>query len=288
MAFTSNSDLFGSVHENGINRVVRHIMRKRPSLFNYGTAIFAQRPELMCAKIDPHPWVIQRNNPLITVEDPLPLLGTDGMFGLNFCAQLTEAKIDFHPGNAIELPPELHPLGGQRFAFHVRVCAGIGCPSKKVLDGVELPLPPPDDRKPTGGKDDREQPPKDTPRRSPIPLPVDQIQCFCLDLFAVCHFEVKGAPGNQRLTGKLDGLEIVDIKPDGLENSIECYLTALIQLVLLPRLSVAIDAIVFDIPVAGITNATVTVSATPTSAAVPFNPSVANDQLSIFIDVEVV
>ena len=26
MAFTSNSDLFGAVHEDGINRVVRHIM----------------------------------------------------------------------------------------------------------------------------------------------------------------------------------------------------------------------------------------------------------------------
>ncbi len=249
----------------------------------------------MCAKINPHPWVIQRNNPLITVEDPLPLLGSNGMFGLNFCAQLTEAKIDFHPGNAIALPPELHPLGAQRFAFHVRACAGIGCPSRRILDGVELPLPPPDDRKPpgTGANDDRtnrDQPPRDDrpPRRPPIPLPIGELQCFCLDLFAVGHFVVTGAPGNQRLTGKLDGLEIVDIKPDGLENSIECYLTTLIQLVLLPRLSVAIDAMVFDIPVAGITNATVTVSATPTSAAVPFNPPVEKDQLSIFIDVEVV
>jgi hypothetical protein len=36
--FTDNCDLYGAIHEDGINRVVRHIMRQRPSLFNYGTA----------------------------------------------------------------------------------------------------------------------------------------------------------------------------------------------------------------------------------------------------------
>jgi hypothetical protein len=38
MAFTDNADLFASVGEDGINLVVRHIMRQRPSLVNYGTA----------------------------------------------------------------------------------------------------------------------------------------------------------------------------------------------------------------------------------------------------------
>ena len=37
MAFTDESDVFGSVHEDGINLVVRHLMRQRPSLFNYAT-----------------------------------------------------------------------------------------------------------------------------------------------------------------------------------------------------------------------------------------------------------
>lgn len=288
MAFTDNSDLFASIHEEGINRVVRHIMRKRPSLFNYGTALFLERPELLCVKVDPHPWVIQRDNPLITVEDPLPILGTDGSVGLNFCVQLTDARVDFHPGNVISLPPELNPLGEQRLALHVRVCGGLGCPPTKLLDKITFGWL---EREGRGipGVPTRHFPrfPEGRPGRPPIPLPMDRLDCFCLDLFAVCHFEIIGLAGHQRLVARLDGLEIVDVKPDGLENSIECYLATLMRLVLLPRLTVVIDTLVFDIPVAGITNATVKVSATPESATVPNNPAVESDQLKVFIDVEV-
>lgn len=288
MALTSNSEMFASVHEEGVNRVVRHVMRKRPSLFNYGTVLFVNRPELLCAKIDPHPWVLQRGNPLITVEDPLPLIGTDGALGLNFCLQLTEARVDFHPSNVFALPPELRPLGPQRFAFQARACGGIGCPSRLLHDRSIAP-PPTHKPRPIGSQSDDRQSDGDNkgPQLPPIPLPMDELDCFCLELFAVCHFEIIGTPGSQRLVGRLDGLEIVDIKPDGLENSIECYLSTLVQLVLLPRLGILLDALVFNIPVAGITNATVKVSATPPSAAVPRNPAVEGDQLKVFVDVEV-
>jgi len=286
MALTSNSSLFGSINEAGINLALRHIMRKRPSLFNYGTAFFLTRPDRLCERIDAHPWVIERNNPLITVEDPLPLLGTDGTYGLNFCAQLTRAEIDFHPGNVIGLPPELGALPRQHFALHARACAGIGCPSKRFLDGIKLPDKTPDATGQPGGNDRQRGDQRPQPKLPPIPIPFEELQCFCLDLFAVCHFEISGAAGHQFLRARLDGLEIVDIKPEGLENSIECYLSTLIQLVIMPRLSIALDKFVIQIPL-GITNATVTVSATPTSAAVPNNPAVENDQLKVFIDVEV-
>ena len=52
MAFTDNCDLFGAVHEDGVNRVIRHIMRQRPSLFNYATADVAPHAGLWCAKVD--------------------------------------------------------------------------------------------------------------------------------------------------------------------------------------------------------------------------------------------
>ena len=35
MAFTDNCDLYAAVHEDGINLIARHILRQRPSLFNY-------------------------------------------------------------------------------------------------------------------------------------------------------------------------------------------------------------------------------------------------------------
>ena len=48
MAFTDHSDLFAAVHEHGINTTIGHLMRQRPSLFNYATILFTQagRPRL--------------------------------------------------------------------------------------------------------------------------------------------------------------------------------------------------------------------------------------------------
>ena len=83
--------------------------------------------------------------------------------------------------------------------------------------------------------------------------------------------------GNQYISLKLDGFEIVDIEPEKLENSLECYVKSLIQLVVLPKLSFPIKNIIFNILDA------VTLFAIPTSIDVPNNPSIDNDQLKVFI-----
>lgn len=291
MAFTDNCSLFGALDEAGINLVVRHVMRQRPSLFNYATAFVRDHPQLLCEKIDPHPWVIARGNPIVTVEDPLPILGSNGSVGVNFCAQITRAEIDFHPGGVFPLPAELAPpLAEQHFAFHVRVCAGLGCPPKRLIrdfaDLVDIQVAnpfkaDPHKERPSGqDRPEKEGEPKPPPRA----IPTDKLDCFCLDLFVTGHVEIVGSAGNERLVGKLDGLEIVDIEPKGLENSIECYLTLLIQLVILPRLSFAMKAIIFEI-LDGL--ATVTLKPTPISAAVPHNPAIEQNQLKVFIDMEV-
>lgn len=267
MAFTDNSDLFASVHEDGINLFVRHIMRKRPSLFNYGTAMFLSDPSMLCEKIDADVDVYNFSNPLITVEPPLPVLGTNGAVGLNFCVQLTRLEIDFHPGNTINLPSELSPpLAGQRFSGHMQVCAGLGCPPAELLDHLDGLLDP--------GRSvfthRQERPEK-------VVIPTRRLDCFCLDLFLVGRFEVTSS---QMLRGRLEGLEVVDIKPEGLENSLECYLRLLIQLVVLPKASIAIQAVMFDL----LNLATITLSASPTSAAIPNNPAVEDDQVKVFVD----
>ena len=69
MPFTSNCDFYVAIQDAGINRVVRHVMRQRPSLFNYGTALLAQNTHLLCAAIDVAPEVTLAGNPLITVVD---------------------------------------------------------------------------------------------------------------------------------------------------------------------------------------------------------------------------
>ncbi len=248
-------------------------MRQRPSLFNYGTALLASKPELFCERVVVDPEVTKRGNPIITVEDPLPVLGTNGAVALNFCFQITKVEVDFHPGNIVTLPPELNPpLKPQSFAFYTRVCGGLGCLSKDIVEGIPppQPLPPPEKEEPT---------PKPPPE---VPSPRELV-CFCLDLVVVGHVEVTGSTGNQKLLGKVDGLEIVDIKPEGLENSLECYLNLLLQLVILPRTSIALEKMVFDI----LNLATITLSLTPTSSTVPFNPAIEEDQLKVFIDVGV-
>ena len=177
MAFTSNCDLFVSVNEAGINQIVRHIMRQRPSLFNYGSDGVIRNPGLLCAPIDAAPAVFQRGNPLLTREPPLPVLGTHPPVGLDYVAQLTKAEVDFSPGNAIALPAELTPpLPAQRLALHFQVCAGLGCPSDDVVQAFVRRHPQPDQPITGIANPDRGvRQPTDV-----IVLPSSQLDCFCL------------------------------------------------------------------------------------------------------------
>lgn len=345
MSLTANSDLFGSVNEEGLNRVITHIMRQRPSLFNYGTAWVAENPKRLCEDIDFDPEVIRRGNPLITVERPLPIFGTNNLINLNFAFQVTKVEVDLHPGRRIALPPELNPpLKEQQFSLRITVCGGIACPPTNILDQVTKPT---DDSSTTttttttvtvvpivpynlrAGKFGLVAPASDfstqplagyankgstsssfskssqasypvmnryvlatTPLSKlekekeipPIVLPSEQIRCFCLEVFVVGHFEITGPVGHQSVIGKLVGIEIVNIDPEGLENSFECYLSMLIQLVILPRMKLSLTDLLFDLG----NYASITLSATPVSAAVPHNPAVGDDQLKVFVNVGVV
>jgi len=282
MALTDQSDLFASVTEDGFNRFATHIMRKRPSLFNYGTQFVADNwRKLLCEPPDVAPEVLRHNNPVVTVEDPLPILGTNGLYGLNFGIQLVKLHLDLHP-QTTGLPPELGKLQEQQFSLSVTACAGLGCPSERTLEQFPpAPFPPfrPVDRE---GRDKPDDAPKD-PRRDGkvVTLPTDKLQCCCLELVAVGHFEATGPVGDKVIEAKLDGLEIVDISPDCLEANLECYLRMLMHYVLLPRLRIAMSAFHF-----GILDGLAQITLTPTST-VPFNPAVEDDQLKIYVDVEV-
>lgn len=283
MAFTDHCDVFGAVHEDGINRVIMHLMQQRPSLFNYGTAWFAADPDRMCQRIIAHPEVTRRNNPLVSVEDPIAIPGTDGLLGMDFCFQLAALRVDFHPGNVLALPPELNPpLQPQTLALGIRVCGGLACPDAAVVDRyAELiatrhpPLGLPGSKE--HGKD-KPREPDDGPKPPPRPLPGRPI-CFCLDVFATAGLRVTGSPGRQVLSIRLGGLEIVDITPAGLEHNLECFLATTLRVGILPRLRIALDTLTFELG----KFASLTVEATPVSATVPHNPAIQNDQLEVFI-----
>jgi hypothetical protein len=126
MKFTHYSDIYVAVQDAGINRILKHIMAQRPSLFNYGSILPATNPRPICREIRTVPRVVQANNPLISRTDPLPIIRTP--ITLDYIVQLTGGTIDFFPGSAFSLPPELDPpLKEQQFAVNFEVCASLIC-----------------------------------------------------------------------------------------------------------------------------------------------------------------
>ncbi len=299
MAFTDRCDIFGSVHEEGINRIVRHVMRQRPSLFNYGTAFFQQNPELLCERISVAPEVLRARNPLLTVLSPIPVLGARLPLGLNWCLQFTDLQIDFHPGNTVALPRELGRLPAQRFALHMRGCFGMDCPPedfiREILPRIEAVEAASREKDLFGFSDKDVQTLRpNVPATDVIVFPTKKVQCFCVSLFAVLHFEWGTIPGNaqQWLKVRLDGLEIVDLGPAPLEESVECYIKLVLRLGILPRLMVPIEAMVLNITELmrkqGLTvGETITLQPTPVPAGVPNNPAVEDDQLKAFVNLVV-
>ncbi len=263
MALTEHCDVFACFHEDGFNRIINHIQLQRPSLFNYGTEDIIKNEKLRCQPIEAHSAVGQYNNPLITASPYLPIPGYSGPFGMSYIMQLTKLKIDFHPSNTIVLPNELNPpLKDQHLALSASFCVGMGCPDKRYIDEITLKDQDKDDK--------REQRPV-SPERG---FPFRKLNCFCLDILAVLHIDRT----HNYIELKLDGLEIVDIKPEGLENILECYIETIIRLSLLPKLRMSLNKLVFEI------ENYVTIQPTPISANVPFNPSVAKDKVSVFVN----
>lgn len=270
MAFTDNCDLFASVHERGVNRVITHIMHQRPSLFNFATADVASNPELWCSKFEFTSDVTKYGNPLFTIMDPIPVFGSDSPpIGLGFIVQLTSAQVDFHPSNVIALPPELSPpLQPQRFALQLRVCGAVACPDQRQIDQIPI--------LPRGQTHDLKLPPV---------ILRGKLECFCLDAFVVGHVERITIFGKESLLGKVDGVEIVDLKPPELESNIECYLKTTLNVVLKQKLTIAVETLTLSFPLFDI--ATVTVFPTP-NPPIPNNPAVEEDQVKVFLSMSVV
>jgi len=101
--------------------------------------------------------------------------------------------------------------------------------------------------------------------------------CFCLDVFVVGRFDLTP---NGFLLGKVEGLEIVDIKPERLEANLECYLLMSVNVVLRQKLAIALEALALSFPLLNM--GTITLLPTP-NPPVPNNPAIEEHQLKVFI-----
>ena len=273
MAFTDNCDLFASVHENGVNRVIQHIMRQRPSLFNYATADVAGNRELWCQVPEFTADVTTFGNPIFTVLPYLPVIGADSPpVGIGFCVQTVRAQVDFHPSNVIKLPPELgKELQKQHFALELKICGGLRCPDPELLNRIPVVA------KGSANATFFQGPP------AQVQVP-GRMLCFCLEVFVVGHVAREFITGQDKVVGRVDGVEIVDVKPDGLEANMECYIRTCVTLFLRQKLAIAWKTFFVDFPLFGL--GTVSLSPTP-NPPVPNNPAVEDDEVKAFVTMTV-
>lgn len=272
MALTDHCDLYAAVHEDGVNRAIEHLMLQRPSLFNYATTDVAKNRKLWCHPVRHTPDVTKYGNPLFTELSPLPVIGADSPpVTVGFIVQVVAARIDFYPGNVISLPPELGALKEQQFSLALEVCGGIACPAGENLEAVPV-LPP------------QKGSLLELPKPPPVHVP-GRVQCFCLKAFVTGHVARELIGGQERVLGVVDGVEIVDIEPRGLEESIECYLRSAITLVLRQKLAIPLATFFIDIPLFG--SAGISLAPTP-NPPVPHNPAVEEDQVKIFVTMSVI
>jgi hypothetical protein len=257
------ADLYAAVTDDALNRIAGFLHARAPYLFNYVAPSLKARHDdagnivgfddhwLVCSDVDPPP------PPGVPRYRRIPPFGVPGVpVKLPCSIQLIDLRFDFHPSDTIALPPQLGgPLAPQRFALRASIQFGLACIPPEAISA-----PPPT----THG------------RQWILPvLPVDGLQCFLIQLFVIGHLVV--GPPAQQIGLELDGLEIVDIQPPGLEQTVECYLVAMLKGAILPQLVLALQAV----PVHTLGLKAVTPSL---SAGLPNNPAIERNALHVWLD----
>jgi hypothetical protein len=245
-AYTSKSDFYFSIHENGINRLTNRLMLEVPSLFNYGSTYIRTHPQLACNTIKADPSVTAAGDPLITGLDQIDRRILPSNFQLpsnlpDFIFQLSALQVDFHPGDAIALPPTVpQPLQGQRLALRAQAFMGLACPAQE-------------DRR---------------------------LQCFSLDLFT--ELSLKSPSTTKFLEMGVNALDVVEIEPDGLRKILDCYLMYFANQALRTASDYANSLISGPLPVP--TNGPITNLKVSPAAAAPNNPAVEDNQLKLYLN----
>ena len=259
------ADVFGSITDDALNRIAGFTQVRAPFLFNYVAPSIVDGNELWltCYDVPDSPL---GNVPKYTRMSAFPVPGIP--VALPYCIQIFDADIDFHPSDQITLPEELlPPLQEQSFALRVQCNFGVACIPDDVAQLVA-------NRRFNNPNQDE---------RQPLVVPAKSLVCFVLTGFATGRLVVTAAPGAptpvEQIQVQVDGIDIVDITPSGLEEAIECYLTAVLKSYVLPTFVLALQPLVvkslgFD----------ATIQLTP---GLPHNPAIEENELRLWLDVQV-
>jgi len=258
------ADLYAAISDDAVNRIIESLHVQAPYLFNYVAPSIKLQTDaqgnftgivdnwLTCSDVAPDP---PAGIPRYRRIPPFQLPGI--AVKLPCSIQVIEVKIDFNPSDQVTLPAELiPPLAEQRFAIEAVVQFGLACVPAAAVAGV-----------PTFGGG--------IPVTQFPVLPVDSLTCFIVQIFAVGHLTVD--PASQQIRMEVDGLEILDVAPSGLEEAIECYLIAMLKGAILPGLVLALQTV--PINSLGLTAVTPTLT-----AGLPNNPAIEQNELRVWLD----
>ncbi|WP_452220982.1 hypothetical protein [Lacinutrix salivirga] len=285
MTLTEHSDAMGRFQESAFNTILNEFMLQNPKTFNYATAK-VKRNNRFCSPIAVNPILNAMGIDKSTLVPKLPIIGsTDPSLGVDYSVQIKELKVDFSPASSIQLPSELGGLAIQQFALKGKVCAGLGCGQiisnwidndvfLSEIKGSPIKLSK-DKLKVSKAKLKKDKALKIGKGLVFAPLDLFKMNCFCLSLYAKVVLIREG----NFLKLRLVGIELEDISPLGLENSIECYLKQMLDTVVFPKLKLSVEDLMFN------AGSYFSVGLTPTSAALPFNPNISNNYLSIFLNI---
>jgi hypothetical protein len=318
MTFTTNSDLYVAIRDEGINNVIKHLMRQRPSLFNYGTTLVQANPKLLCHPIEKSSGVTQ----LITVKPPIPVVTYDptspsefvmNRLGLDFIVQLTELEMDVHPNDKINFPAEIGGMKEQEVGFRVKICAGISCDPKIILKWIPLPglvkfkssmkrskvnptakhqlkynltnLQLLTSHESIGLTTEYLKTGVVLPPMTVISPKNDGFICFCIELYGIATASFEGPIGYQEIKLKVRKLEIKDLEPVGLENMIECYLELVMNLAVFPYVNQTVSELAFKLhELPPLPEDPLLAIQFAASTNVPANPALEEHQLKLFTD----
>ncbi len=285
MPLTSNSDVMGRFHESAFNTIFDQYMLQTPKTFNYASkkVIDGNR---FCSPIKVDPILDSMGIQKVTEVPPLPLVGASPHLnvGIEYCVQIKDLVVDFNPSSAIQLPQELGGLALQQFAIKGTVCAGIGCNQIGTIpyNDIDILIPATKFKiKNLSKKNSKKAPTKSSSKKASVsglsflPMEYLKMNCFCLSLYG----KVVIVRENNFLKLKLVGIELEDISPLGLENSIECYLKQMLDHVVFPKLKMAIGDLVFE------AGSYFNIGLTSVSSSLPYNPDVSNNYFSIFLNI---
>jgi hypothetical protein len=270
------ADVYGAITDDAVNRIIGFAHVRAPFLFNYVA------PSVSFLFDDQHRFIGMQD--LWVTCSPVPDSPLPGVpkyrrlqpfqvpgipVKLPYSIQIISLKLDFHPGDIVTLPNELlPPLRDQSFGLEAMLQFGLACVPPDLLSTLAS-------QQTTAAT-------FNVPRM-PV-LPVTDLDCFVLRIFATGRLGVTSMPlpflprPLEQIRLEVDGLEIVDIAPQGLEAAIECYLVAMLRGYVLPTL------------VLGLQDLTVTslgMSVTPyLTPGLPHNPAIEQNELRVWLDLD--